>query len=210
MKTIYLVRHSKAIKDSFLTFENNLNDQEKNEKIPLSVEGEKIASQLSSTLFNANINYLWSSTYERAISTAKYIAQLNNININVTNLFNERKLGDTKGIKDDFWLTQLKDQNASTPHGESQKEVRTRMLKGLQNVLNNMEDNTQTVIVTHATAMTFLLMNWCQLLDATLEGKKRWLTFNGIDVINDSFKTPEVFKLEFDNHDLINIERLSI
>lgn len=210
MKTIYLVRHSKAIKDSFLTFENDLNDQEKNEKIPLSVEGEELASQLASTLFNSNIDYLWSSTYERAISTAKYIAKQNNININITDLFNERKLGDTKNIKDDFWLTQLKDQNAAAPEGESQKEVRTRMITGLQNVLNNIEDNTQTVIVTHATAMTFLLMHWCVLLDATLEGKKRWLTFKGVDVINDSFKTPEVFKLEFDNNDLINIVRLSI
>ena len=81
---------------------------------------------------------------------------LNNISINITPLFNERKLGNTDNVKEEFWLTQLKEENAKTINGESRKEVTERMLKGINNILNTTKDNTQTVIITHATAMTFL------------------------------------------------------
>ena len=207
MKTIYLVRHAKPIKKEMLNYKDLSDLQTQNEKIPLSIEGEKIASTLSIKLFN-NIDYLYSSTYERAISTAKYISDLNNIPINITSNFNERKIGDKKGIKNEFWIIQLEDENAKAPNGESQKEVRERMLKGLDDVLNSMEDTTNSVIITHATAITFLLMNWCELKGAVLITKKRHLTFNNKDVINDSFKTPEIFKLEFENNQIKDINRI--
>lgn len=208
MKTIYLVRHSKPFNNNYLLFQDIVNSQSKNKLIPLSMEGEKLAYEMTLKYFKSNINYLWSSTYERAISTAKYIAEANEININITSMFDERKMGDDRNISEDFWLTQLNDENAKAQGGESQKEVRERMLIGLNNILYNVEDDTRTVIVTHATAITFLLMNWCQLESATLKGKKRWLTFNEKDVINDSFHTPEIFKLEFNENILINVIRL--
>lgn len=208
MKIIYLVRHSKPLNKSFLLFENKMNEQIKNEKIPLSIEGERLASLIASDKFNNNIDYLWSSEYERALSTAKYIAELNDIPININSLFNERKIGENNGDQN-FWITQLKNENYKFQGGESQKEVRERMLKGIHDILNIMEDNTKTVIVTHATAITFLLMNWCKLKDVKLENKKRWLTFRGKDVINDCFNTPEIFKLEFEDNFIVSIERLT-
>lgn len=209
MKTIYLIRHSKSVKSKNLNFTNNITEQEKNEKLPLSVEGEKLAYNLSN-FFENKIDELWSSNYERAISTAKYIAKVNNINININEDFNERKLGTDKNIDESFWLTQLYEDNAKPLNGESRYEVRTRMLKGLMNIIDNIEDNKTVAIVSHATAITFLLMNWCKLESATLEHKKRHLTFNNKDVINDSFNTPEVFKLEFENNELISVERVNI
>jgi len=196
IKTIYLIRHSTPIK--------NTNIQQ--EKIPLSKEGEKLAKLLAEKLFKNNIDEIYSSTYERAISTAKYIAQLNNINININKNFNERKLGTTKNVDKSFWITQLYEDNAKQKNGESQKEVRTRMLNELIKILNN--DKKNIVIVSHATAITFLLMNWCKLESATLENKKRHLTFNRKDIINDSFNTPEIFKLKFNKHKLISIKRI--
>lgn len=210
MKTIYLVRHSKPLNSNNLLFDNGIDKQSQNEKIPLSKEGEELAYKMALNYFNSNINYLWSSTYERAISTAKYIALLNNISINITPLFNERKIGDTTNLNKAFWLTQLQDEHAKAPNGESQHEVRTRMLQGLNNILDSIEDNSHVVIVTHATALTFLLMNWCELKNATLEGKKRWLTFHNKNVINDTFSTPEIFRLVFDDHNLIDIDRIPI
>lgn len=209
MKIIYLVRHSIPLKSNLLFFHDSVNNQEKNEKIPLSIDGEKLASEMSLKFFNGNIDYLWSSSYNRSILTARYISSLNNVDINISSSFNERKLGKADDIKDDFWIMQLKDENSKTINGESQKEVRDRMLNGITNVLNNALDDTKTVIVTHATAITFLLMNWCELKDVSLKDKRRWLTFNGIDVINDSFNTPEIFKLEFSDDVLMNITRLS-
>lgn len=209
MKTIYLIRHSKSLKSKNLNFTNNLTNQEKNEKLPLSVEGENIAYNLAKK-FENKIDEIWSSNYERAISTAKYIAELNNINININEDFNERKIGNDKNIDESFWLTQLYEDDAKPLNGESRHEVRTRMLNGLMNIINNIEDNKTVAIVSHATAITFLLMNWCKLESATLEKKKRHLTFNNKDVINDSFNTPEVFKLEFENNELISVERIHL
>ena len=209
MKTIYLIRHSKSLKSKNLNFTNDLTNQEKNEKLPLSVEGENIAYNLAKK-FENKIDEIWSSNYERAISTAKYIAELNNINININEDFNERKLGNDKNIDESFWLTQLYEDDAKPLNGESRHEVRTRMLNGLMNIINNIEENKTVAIVSHATAITFLLMNWCKLESATSEKKKRHLTFNNIDVINDSFNTPEVFKLEFENNELISVERIHL
>lgn len=208
MKTIFLIRHSQPLDKNNLLFDSSINKEEQNEKIPLSREGEELAYQMTLDYLRS-IDYLWSSTYERAISTAKYIALENNIPINISPLFNERKIGNTDNINDDFWLTQLYDENAKALNGESQREVRTRMLNGLDNILASIEDNKKVAIVTHATALTFLLMNWCNLKYASLNGKKRWLTFNNKDVINDSFSTPEIFRLDFDeNNKLTDIERV--
>ncbi len=184
MKKIYLIRHCEAEKYSFLNSKDYNADQKKNEKISLSKVGEDIANSMANKIFNSNIAMIWSSTYERAILTAKPIASVNNLKINISNEFNERKLGNTTGIKEEFWLTQLNDENAKTVGGESRKEVTKRMLKGLYKVLSKINENDSAIIVSHATSITFLLMKWCKLKDADLKSKKRWLIFNNKDVIN--------------------------
>lgn len=85
---IYLIRHSEQLRLK--------NDEEEsqiaNEKIILSVEGEKKAEEISNLSELQNIDVLWSSNYVRALSTAKYISLENNIQINIDKNFNERKL----------------------------------------------------------------------------------------------------------------------
>ncbi len=88
---IYLIRHSEQLKLENKIVENEDN-QISNEKIILSVQGEKKAEELSELKELSNIDVLWSSNYVRAISTAKYIAKKNNIEINIDESFNERKL----------------------------------------------------------------------------------------------------------------------
>ena len=83
METIgYLIRHSESWKecDKFLYDET---EQLRNEKIPLSVNGEYLARKLCELPGLSNIDVLFSSHYVRAISTAKYIAEKNNIEINI-------------------------------------------------------------------------------------------------------------------------------
>ena len=58
--------------------------------------------------------------------------------------------------------------------------------------------------------MTFLLMNWCKLENAILDGKKRKLSFNNKIVIDDSFNTPEVFELVFDDDVIYSIKRINL
>lgn len=88
---VFLIRHSEQlkIKNNIITNESS---QISNEKIILSVEGEKKAEEISKLYELKNIDVLWSSNYVRAISTAKYIAYHNNIEINIDENFNERKL----------------------------------------------------------------------------------------------------------------------
>ena len=96
-KKVYLIRHSEQLK---IKNEEEKNEQIKNEKIILSVEGEKKAEKLSKTPQLQNIEQLWSSNYVRAISTAKYISKENNIKIKISSKLNERKLGDLETLKE--------------------------------------------------------------------------------------------------------------
>lgn len=198
MTTIYLIRHSIPIKDKTIEQIN----------IPLSKEGKELIHKITKNFFNKNIDKIYSSSYKRAIETAIEIAKINNKRITINNDFNERNLGTDKNVKEDFWLAQLYNENAKPTNGESRKEVKIRMLNALNNILNEHKDK-NILIVSHATAITFLLMNWCKLESAELTNKKRHLTYKGKTIINDSFKSPEIFKLDFIDTNLLSIERIT-
>ncbi len=194
MTTIYLIRHSEPLKSVDII----------NEEIPLSLNGEELARGLSKNAELHNIDLIYSSEYKRAISTARYIALENNLVLNITDKLNERRLGDINSVPKSFWLTQLYDEDAKAIDGESRKEVCERMLELINYILDNYNDK-RVVLVSHGAAITFLLMNWCELVSASLETKSRHLTFNGKDVINGVMNCPDVFKLEFDGNDLLDI-----
>ena len=88
---VYLIRHSEQLKIENKIVKNE-ESQISNEKIILSVEGEKKAQEISKLKELSNIDILRSSNYVRAIATAKYIAKQNHIEINIDENFNERKL----------------------------------------------------------------------------------------------------------------------
>ncbi len=93
---IYLIRHSEQLR-----IQSNVKEDSQiaNEKIVLSINGEKKAEEISKLEELKNIDILWCSNYVRAISTAKYIALENNIEINIDENFNERKLRKFNNIK---------------------------------------------------------------------------------------------------------------
>lgn len=92
---IYLIRHSEQLKINGKNIKSE-DSQISNEKIILSIDGERKAKEISELEELNNIDVLWSSNYVRAISTAKYIALKNNIEINIDENFNERKLRKSK------------------------------------------------------------------------------------------------------------------
>ena len=96
--TIYLIRHSKQLKD-YGTILTNESQQEQNEKIMLSVEGEAEAKNLSQNKELEDISEVWSSSYVRAISTAKYMAERNLLKINIDSSLNERRLRKFRRIR---------------------------------------------------------------------------------------------------------------
>lgn len=206
IKEVYLIRHSKPLK---VNNDKNMDSlQIQNEKQPLSIEGENIAREKLNIEEVKDIDKLYSSSYVRAISTAKYIAENNNIEINVINDFGERKFGINSWdeLPDNFGEKQFLDENYKTEFGESQKEVRERTFNALMNVLKSDEE--KIAIVFHSTAMLFLLMTWCKVIPSKEDFSYK-LLFNDEEVFNDKIDYCEIFKLTFDDKNkLINIENI--
>jgi broad specificity phosphatase PhoE len=201
---IILVRHSEPLK--LQMFLKNGNLQDLNELIPLSLNGELKAKEMSQKEIFNDVSVVISSKYIRALDTAKYIVERNDCKFVVDSDLGERKLG-TENRDKKFWVTQLIEPDAKVKDGESQKEVRNRMLSVVKESLNKYRGG-KIVLVSHATAITFLLMNWCNLEEVELENKRRKLTFNNNVVINDNFMTPDIFKLVFDHDVIKSIERI--
>lgn len=206
MKTIvYFIRHSEPMTQT-KDILNHDNLQIKNEKNPLSVIGEKKAEELSLNDEMKNVDILICSNYVRAISTAKYIAYQNNIDVNISEAFGERKFGinDWNEKPRNFDLKQIEDENYKLGNGESRKEVADRMYNELMKVLKENQGK-RVAIVSHATAITFLFMN---MFEYKLDSMK--IKYNEKTIIDESFvwKAPEVFKIIYEDNELVSIENV--
>lgn len=202
MTTIYLIRHSKTLKVNNLQNSDDLQIQ--NEKLSLSIEGEHIAEQRLKEEEFKNIDILYSSNYVRAIQTAKYIANDNNIGINIISDLGERKIGidSWEQLPENFERKQFLDQNYKIGSGESQSEVGNRMYSVIMKILEEHK-NKRIAIVSHATAISYLLKKWC---DIDIINDKMQYSFKNNILFYGYFNYCETFKLEFDNNkNIINI-----
>lgn len=203
MTTIYLMRHSMALKNINNDY-NNESLQLQNEKMPLSIEGEELASNISKEEELQSIDVVISSNYVRTMATAKYISNANNVNLIVNSAFGERKFGINSWdeLPSDFGLRQNNDENYKVGDGESQKEVRERVYKALIDVIDKYKDK-RVVIVSHGSAILWLLKQWC---DVNLVDK--YVMFNGKIILEDNVFNCTTFKLEFDDKKLVNIDKV--
>ncbi len=203
MTTIYLMRHSIALKDINNDY-NNESLQLQNEKMPLSIEGEELASNISKEEELQSIDVVISSNYVRAMSTAKYISNANNVNLIVNSAFGERKFGINSWdeLPSDFGLRQNNDENYKMGDGESQKEVRERVYRALIDVIDEYKDK-RVVIVSHGSAILWLLKQWCDI-----DLKNKCIIFNDKLILYDNIFNCTTFKLEFDNKKLVDIEKV--
>ena len=207
MTTIYLIRHSKTMKvnNEF----NNDNLQIQNEKQFLSIEGEQIAQNKLNNTELDNIDVLFSSNYVRTMQTAKYLAEKNNLEIKVISDLGERKFGidSWKQLPKNFEREQFLDENYKIGNGESQKEVRERMYSTIINILNEY-NNKRVAIISHATAISYLLKKWCDIQQ--VDDKLRYI-FNNKILLDGYFNYCETFKLEFDDdYKLIDIKNIDL
>lgn len=152
---IYLIRHAETIDENGI---RNTNEESQmiNEKEILSVHGEEQAKSLSENIELNNIDVIWSSSYTRAKATAKYIANINNLPINLDNNLSERKLGNLKELgefmKDkntrDPSQEQLLDRKFKTSDGESAEDTRKRMTEFFNRILKEYEGK-KIAVVSH-------------------------------------------------------------
>lgn len=199
--TIYLMRHSIPFKEHRGTTNTNETILIENEKSPLSIAGEKLAEEKSLQEEFKNLDIVYSSNYVRAMATAKYFASANNLKVNIDEVFNERIHGvdSWSDLPQEFELKQFDDENFKVGYGESQKEVQTRMFNGLMKVLNENKGK-RIAIISHSTAIAFLLKKWCEVF------YDKEYTFNNKVFFNGKWEHLQSFKLEFKDNELINIE----
>lgn len=200
--TIYLIRHSEPMKRKPIQFNNSDSLQIWNEKVPLSVNGEKKAELLSKSEEMKDIDLVISSNYVRAIATAKYIAEENDLDLYIDESFSERKHGvnSWEELPDNFETRQMIEPFFKVGNGENQIEVANRMYNALLDVLKN-NNGKRIAIVSHATAIAFLFI---KLGKFTEDG----VIINNKTIIDKYFhwNAPEVFKLEFEDLELVDIE----
>lgn len=207
MTTIYLIRHSKPLKVNNAFNSDNLQIQ--NEKSSLSIEGEQIAQEKLNKKEFDNLDILFSSNYVRAIQTAKYLSVKNNLEINIISDLGERKFGidSCEQLPENFERKQFLDENYKIGNGESQKEVSNRMYSTIMKILDEYK-NKRIAIVSHATAISYLLKKWCDI--QVIDDKLRY-SFNNNIILDGYFNYCETFKLVFDdNNKIINIENIKL
>ena len=213
MTEVYLIRHS----EKYRNFNNIINDdsfQLFNEKIILSINGEMLANKLANMEEMSNIDVVFASNYVRSIGTAKYIAYRNKIDVNIDKNFGERIYGinSIDGIMDDFNVKQWNDIDYKLPNGESRRDVTNRMYNALIRVINDY-NNKRIAIVSHGTAISFLLDKWCDVFvnynnDNKMNTK---IVFKNKIIFDNNISAPCVFKIVFDdNNIIISIENINI
>ena len=212
MTEVYLIRHS----EKYRNFNNIINDdsfQLFNEKIILSINGEMLANKLANMEEMSNIDVVFASNYVRSIGTAKYIAYRNKIDVNIDKNFGERIYGinSVDGIMDNFNVKQWNDIDYKLPNGESRRDVTNRMYNALIRFINDYK-NKRIAIVSHGTAISFLLDKWCDVFvnynnDNKMNTK---IVFKNKIIFDNNISAPCVFKIVFDDNNIISIENINI
>lgn len=204
MIDVYLIRHADTLKNNLGVYLADDSKQEMNEKCVLSAKGEEEAKQFSLKEEIKQIKVLWTSNAVRAISTAKYISDTNNINLNINEEFKERIIGDKEGNVN-YFKEQIEKEDYKYNNGESRKDVQTRMYNSLNKIFK--ENKNETIgIVTHSQAMLFLLMKWTNVEVLDNNKKEIKIKFNDQEIFQGNIKNLETFKLTFD--DDMNLKEL--
>lgn len=203
MKTIvYLIRHSVRFnnKEMIENYKTNQSNLLKNEKIILSVTGEKRAEILSNEKELQNIDVVYASNCVRTLQTGKYLLEKQNLKVNIDDRFDERRVGiPNDGEVIDWYIRQYEDENYKTVGGESQADVRKRMYEALHEAIEANRGK-RIAIFSHGYAITFLLLKWCKL-DGIGKDHILSFSFKGKQIFNKRINSPEVFKLIINEND---------
>lgn len=208
--TIYFIRHS----GPFVEIDNYYNDNkvlwsEFNKNMILSPNGEEKAKKLCEVKELSNISEIYSSNSSRAIETAKYLAELNNLKIKLDDRINERDFGIKyfDEIPQDFVKKSLEDKDLKIGDGESLNELDARLNSFINDLLNAKKDN--AVIVLHGIILLSYLETICNHF--TYDGKIFDIRFKDNIVLNGTPKNPSIYKIVYDeNKNVINAEQIKM
>ena len=206
MTTLYLIRHSVRMPLKTIKYNTTQDKLILNEKIILSSDGESRAKLLSEKEELQNIDLVYASNCVRTLQTAKYLIEKQNLSVTIDDRLDERRVGiPNDDIYPDWFERQYKDENFKTVGGESQKDVRNRMDEAITEILKQHKDK-RIAIFSHAYAITFYLLKYCKLVN--IQENKFTFEFKNKIVFDKKINAPEVFKLTFDNEELMSIESI--
>ncbi len=208
MKIIYLIRHS----GPFVNIDNyndyfNISWNIYNKNMILNTEGENKAKELSNNNEFVNTDEIYSADSARAIATAKYIAEKNNLSIKLDERINERNLGikTISQLPNDFNKKSFDKKDYKIFGGESLNEVDERMNSFINDIIHN--NCNKTIIVTHGIILLSFLSSLCNF---SYDGKTFFIKYNNNVLVNGNPRNPDVFKLTIDHDKIINIENIKI
>lgn len=206
MKTIYLIRHSAPFVeiDNYVDNDNVL-WSEFNKNMILSPQGEENAKKLCNVNELKDLNEIYASNSSRAIETAKYLAESNNIRIKLDERINEREFGVDylRDLPADFTKLSFEDKNFKVNNGESLNEVDNRLKSFISDLLDN--DSNKIAIVMHGIILLSYLKTICNHFE--FDGRNFNIKYNDNVVLEGTPKNPSIYKIEFDdNKNVINVE----
>ena len=203
-QVIYLIRHSSPFIeiDNYSDY-NNTNWHDYNRNMILSVLGEQKANALTKIDELTNIKEIYSSDSFRAISTAKYISELNDTKIKLDERINEREFGVDylNQLPDDFTKKSFDDKNFKVFKGESLNEMDKRFNDFIEELLNSGVD--KSIIVIHGIMLLSFFQNHC---DFDFDGKIVTVKFNGKMIVEEKPKSPGVYKITYEDNKIIDID----
>ncbi len=199
MTTIYLIRHSAP----FVEIDNYANYKEVlwteyNKNMILSSKGEENAKKLCNIKELKGINEIYASNSSRAIETAKYLAENNNLKIKLDKRINEREFG-VKYIKDlpeSFNKISFNDKSFKINDGESLNDVDIRFKSFINDILD--KNINKVAIVMHGIILLSYLKTICNHFE--FDGKNFDIKYNNKIILNGTPKNPSIYRINFDNN----------
>ncbi|HEX8331070.1 MAG TPA: histidine phosphatase family protein [Segetibacter sp.] len=178
-KSIYLIRHCKA------------DGQEPDAK--LTNEGREQAYKLGDFLYSKQIDYIISSSYERAIATIEPLAQKINLKVNTDARLCERILSsEVLNNWEERLYDTFKDSEMRLPGGETSSEAMERGISVINDLFERSEKS--IAVVTHGNIMCLMLRYY-----NTKYGFDEWKNLTN----------PDVFELLIpDKKELVRIKRI--
>ncbi|MGI6097076.1 MAG: histidine phosphatase family protein [Dethiobacteria bacterium] len=167
---VILIRHGETAWNQAQTFRGR-------KDIPLNAKGKEQAKKLADSLEGISLDGIYSSPLQRALQTAKPLAEKCNLNVVPMEAFNDLSFGEWEGLTrtevekrypEAFRLWVESPQDYVCPGGESLEGARQRAKDGLDNLLQKHDGGT-IAIVTHRVILKLLLLE-----ALGLDNKKFW------------------------------------
>ena len=209
MKTIYLIRHSAPFVeiDNYTDY-TNIPWDDYNRNMILSSLGEENAKELCKVEELKNLDAIYSADSFRAIGTAKYISEINNLKIKLDERINERKLGvkTISELPENQTMESFNNKDYKFGTGESLNEVDKRFNSFISEILESNENKIALFI--HGIIMMSFLQNNTEF---SFDGRNMKLLFNNKEIYNGKMINPMIYKIIYDdNNKLSNIEYINI